>query len=105
MTHFLLFRFSFDDKEIQNLIQKEDELSEKFNGLVPEDLVPGLKYVYKSNGMKMFEEFYEEFITNFVEKKYKQEVASYDGSKHFCLFVLKLGTRAMYSSAGLVPLF
>ena len=73
-----LCSYEFNDKEVNTLIEKEDELLDVFKYGCLEDFVPGLRYVYKTNVFKQVEEFTKLMIDGFIQKKFLEEEKSFD---------------------------
>ena len=74
----MYFRYDFDNKEIQGLLNMDDEFSEYSKYGFLEDFVPGLRYVYKTNAYRKLEVFTKEVIENFMERKFREEEKSFD---------------------------
>ncbi|KAL4220212.1 cytochrome P450 2 subfamily U member 1 [Mactra antiquata] len=79
-------KYSFDDKDLQYILKKDDEFIEVFGIGTAEDYIPGLKYVYKTNQFKKVEGFSAEIIDDFMTTKYLAEKKTFnkDNVRHFC---------------------
>ena len=71
-------RYDFEDKEVSYLLKAGDELDHKFSDGVLEDIIPGLKYVYKTQAMKETEEFAKVLLEDFMRRKFKEVESSFD---------------------------
>ena len=78
------FRFKFDDKDLNRLIELDDQLVDELGGLgMPEDWMPGLKYVWESPGMRRMKSGLKEVMDTVIGKKYWEHLKSFDRGKVF----------------------
>ena len=81
----MFIRYEFDDPDLIHFIKADDGFTAAFNsGIVLEDMIPGLKFVYKSRLYREIEDFYRELVPNFTAKRFHEEKKTYDpgtGSK------------------------
>lgn len=76
----LLNRYKFADKELNYILQKEDELLQ-ISGDAIEDIVPFIRPFYKSKAFKAMEGYTVEVIDTFFGNKYKNARKTFDRSK------------------------
>ena len=75
-------RYDFGDAEIKRVLELDDGINKAFSGFVPEDVIPGLKYVYKSKTWKDIEGYYDELINKFIKRRFEEEEATFDRSNN-----------------------
>jgi hypothetical protein len=71
-------RYDFNDKEFSHLLKMEDVLIKKITEGVPEDFIPGLRYVYKSKAFKELEGLKDCLIEGFIRRKYKERESTFN---------------------------
>ncbi|XP_060572065.1 steroid 17-alpha-hydroxylase/17,20 lyase-like [Ruditapes philippinarum] len=78
-------KYDFNDKEFSHLLKMEDVLIKKITEGVPEDFIPGLRYVYKSKAFKELEGLKDCLIEGFIRRKYKESESTFnkDDIRHF----------------------
>ncbi|XP_060575779.1 steroid 17-alpha-hydroxylase/17,20 lyase-like [Ruditapes philippinarum] len=78
-------KYTFQDKEVHYMLEKEDIFLQRFGIGAIEDFVPGLRYVYKSDITKFLEEFTKEVFDLYFSKKLKEaeETFDKDNVRHF----------------------
>ena len=73
------FRFKFDDKDLNRLIELDNQVVDELGGLgLPEDWIPGLKYVWESPGLRRLKSFLKEVMDTIIGKKYWEHIKSFD---------------------------
>lgn len=77
--------YNFGDKEVNYILDKEDEFIDKFGLGTWEDFIPGLRYVYKSETWKIIEEFAKEILEDFLRPKLNKARETFDKNnmRHF----------------------
>ncbi|XP_053404194.1 steroid 17-alpha-hydroxylase/17,20 lyase-like isoform X2 [Mercenaria mercenaria] len=78
-------KYSFKDKEVNYILEKEDNAFKDLGLGTWEDFIPGLKYVYKSNTFKMIEEFLEDVVSGYLTNKLREAEKTFDKDnvRHF----------------------
>ena len=72
--------YEYTDKELNKIIELDDEIFEIFNGGGPaEDFIPGVKYVWETKLMKRLKEKMEELFT-ILRTKYAEHVDTFDSN-------------------------
>ena len=75
------FRYKFDDPVLQKLVQLDDEIKSLFNGAgIPEDLIPGLQYVWETQKMKEMKRITKLLVHDFIGGKVREHQETYDKS-------------------------
>ena len=59
-------------------MKAEDEINEKIGGTFVENHVPGLHYVYKSQGFKELEAYGKIIMEDFTRKKFKEAESTFN---------------------------
>jgi hypothetical protein len=71
-------RYAFKDHEVSEVMDKRDKFIEIY-GIGPwEDFIPGLKYVYKTKGFKLLEDFTDDMMNRFIRRKLKLVQSTFD---------------------------
>lgn len=84
----MLNRYKFADQEVNFILEKEDELLKNAGGAI-EDIVPFIRYFYKSKAFKAMEEFSSEVLDGYLGKKYDEARKTFDRSKMTISFILR----------------
>lgn len=77
-------KYAFKDHEVSEVMDKRDKFIEIY-GIGPwEDFIPGLKYVYKTKGFKLLEDFTDDMMNRFIRRKLKlvQSTFNKDNIRH-----------------------
>ena len=76
------FRTEYNDPEIVNLLTTYDEImSDLSKGVIPEDVMPSLQYVWESSKMKKLKQGYDQILVNFLAVKYQEHVKTFERGK------------------------
>ena len=63
------------------IIEKDDSLLDLFNGIIYEDVIPLMRYVYKTKNFRTLEKVSKEILEDFLGKKFHEQKRTFDRSK------------------------
>ena len=74
-----VLRYSYDDKELRNVMTVNKEFTELFNGTgILEDLVPAVQYVWESKKYRRVKEITKELILDYIGQKFDEHKNTFD---------------------------
>ena len=76
---FIFCRYKYNDSELVKILDIYDDVLQALSkGVIPEDVIPPLQYVWESKKMGKLKAAFDEIMNNFLRKKYKEHVETFD---------------------------